>query len=339
MQKHFREETTIYKTINSVLGMTNLKMLGTECKMFKNKVDLIDIHNILDSQLSDIQYMAALLIMPINFDTAKYYIEIFQKIKYESWINHFKNKTQIDFDYKFGFVMKLIKACFICGIDLNEVQPIIDDFLKEEKGLTGAYFFMGCLMKKPLPELQPVITKNKRVDAISYYYAGLNRMLENNLIEAEKFLSYSLILSKFAKEIRGEIIHKLSLACYLNGTSYDLFISKINPEYRIKREHDDVWSERGCNAKYDEFTRLLEDMISKENIRRKIINMTILFSQIKISEISNKILLKDEETLKMLESMKNNMDIKYTIEGDIVKFQTMRLINEIEKEIKAISNS
>ena len=286
------EVVSLYSTVISMTKYSHLNMLGNAHMLYKSSLDSSDYDKILSLRLTIPQYLVALFLTPINQQSAKYYIQIFDQHIYNEWSMMLRKHISDSFEYEFGFIIKFIKASYLCGYSLESIENIVNELLKLDSRYAAAVFYIGCLAKKPLQELRPVITKNKRIDTLCFYYAGLNRMIGNNFADAKDFLNYALQISKCAKDMKKAIIHKLGLVSYLMGESYDLFISKISPKDRTQKCCDQVWSENGCNPSYDKFTLLFQDKITKENNRRKYIidNNVVKFKAMRLlNQIRNEI--------------------------------------------------
>ncbi|KAH0789588.1 hypothetical protein GPJ56_006474 [Histomonas meleagridis] len=331
-------QSNLQQALAKLKSPEDLLSLGTEIKLSKsgkfNKVFLsLDEKTI--KSLTPEQIMGLCILIPLP-QGAKLFLQIFGEfVLYKHIIS---KKTYKEYSTKIGLSMKYVRALAETDyIKDPEVPKIMKQLYEFDKVLyTTAYLYYLCQSKHPDNSVDPIVTGVGRVDVLNFYYSGINRLLLKEYSRAESDLIHSLLLSKHAKDVRQQIISKLSIASFLNHTSYEVFISRLKPKFRTIREKDPIWKLDSPIECKDKFLKIFAKELTIEHAIRVLVDAANTMTVVPLEQI--KALCGVEEIEPIINHLRKSGEINITIKDDIVSFAGVCINNKIEDEIKLLSS-
>ncbi|KAH0796028.1 hypothetical protein GPJ56_000096 [Histomonas meleagridis] len=284
--------------------------------------------------LGTLSVIELLLLLPLP-KAAKVYIDVFESSGF-SLFDDFK-----DTEMKFGLLIKYVKAYQEIDV-LEQATKFVKKYLEKDPVVfTGVLLFLLCLLKKPDPTIKPTISKFSRIDTLCFYYSGANKMLLKDFSGAEEDFCKALALSKRAKDIRPAVIQNLSLASYLNHRSWEVFIERIPPTHRPKRDNDEIWGYNSNLNNLSKFAENFKEELIIEHDFRVLLDLALTTTVVPLDYVISRI--KSASIEKVAEILKKKSSIKFEIvDNKNIMFSSVNCLDKIEKEIiqldKMLSN-
>ncbi|OHT01445.1 hypothetical protein TRFO_31775 [Tritrichomonas foetus] len=302
----------------------------------KTATDLFNIKQMKDLPIPSM--IALILIAPLKTVPGL----IFQYIE-NVYFQNLPTFVELHNDYKTGIVMRYVRAAVLCS---KGVETFKNGFLhqlqKENPGLYSApLLYLAAQIDNPMT-LNIRLTKNPRIDTLTTYYLGVNYIMLKNWDEAEKLLIKALALSKYCKDIRPSIIHKMSLASFLNKTPKSVFTNRIAPKNLLPGQSSKIW---GLDGNYDSdrvdfFYRAFAHEIRQEHIRRVIIDFAETTTRVLLTDLTTACgfgnTIKPNQIEEHVKALIKAGEIQASISKDFVEFESVSLQAHVETEMNNV---
>lgn len=247
-----------------------------------------------------------------------------------------ENLAKIPDNYQYCIAMKFAKVACICNKVPEAVQLEVYNHLLG----TNPTIYMPSLLYIHAQIKDPFTCpiqyrKDGRIDTITLYYLSLNHMLKDEFREAEFLLRKCYLLSKSCKDIRPSIIHKLSLASFLNRTPRDVFKLYIPEKHFPKGIAGDIWEPRLINtSQLDGFYQEFESKIVKESARRIILDYAETTSAISTKDLCKACGVKQNDLNKILDELAASGDLKFDKSADgVITFIALCCVKPVNDEL------
>jgi hypothetical protein len=224
--------------------------------------------------------------------------------------------------------------CAICGD--RAVDLYRDGVIQELHHKNGSVFQLPFLMLTAYAypvNINPVLTGYRRLDCITLYYSGVNKLLARKFDQADQDLIYSWELSKAAKDIRRDIISAMSLSALLSRKSWDIFISRLPKKHVPSAGYVfRIWSldepiGAGLSALYARFAGELQ----AEHGRRVLLDAATVARVIRLSDLRKLCGMPE------IEALVDRTELKVEIRDDLVYLTLPCLQPVIDREIAALA--
>lgn len=180
-------------------------------------------------------------------------------------------------------------------------------------------------------------TFDVRLDTIAYLYSGINKIMAGYYDSADEDLVHAWTLSKGAKDLRGDIIHYMSLSAYLSGKSIEVFHSRMARKY---------WPSKGLpyaiwniyeppTEKFVGVYSLVVGAINRMQTRRLIIDISKRVTSISVSDLQGMCQIKNIGDI--IATLVKEGEINATIEDNVVTMSPCQLAGKIERELFDVS--
>ena len=244
--------------------------------------------------------------------------------------------SKIPENYQYGIAMRYVKAAYLCnkGLEAINLEGFVSLYKSNPTLYTPPILFIHAQVKEPLtPQIQ--YRKDGRIDTITLYYLALNFMLKKDFQQAEFLLTKAFILSKSCKDVRPNIINKLSLASFLNRTPKEVFCNISPQKHFPKGISGSLWALKPIDpSQLDSYYREFEKDIVTESARRIILDYAETSTAVSSKDLAKACGIKPNELQRLLSELGKSGDLSCTITQDgNVQFTSIALMQPVNTEL------
>lgn len=291
------------------------------------------------SQLRPAGLIALIMVTPLQKAPLAVYNLVSNGIYSKTYIN--ENLVKIPEHYQFSVAMRFAYAACLCnkGQEALQLEGLNILYKNNPAIYTSPILYIHAQIKDPLILDIQYRKTSKRIDTMALYYLGLNYMLKKNYHEAEFLFMKSYLLSRTCKDIRPNIIHKLSLASFLNRTPHEVFLQTIPHKHQPTGFVGSLWSLKPIDvSKLDGYYHEFEKEIVFESARRIVIDFAETSTAISVKDLAKACNIKQTELKKVLDDLMKCGDLVFTTTQDgIVQFTSVNVVQSVQEELETVS--
>lgn len=318
------------KTIGDLIERSN----ETELKVFEGFYTDKFI-----SQLHPPGIVALIMVTPLQKASLAVYQLASSCIYSKPYINDHLPKLHDHF--QFSIAMRFACAACLCNKGAEALQLEGFNALYKSNPIIYApsLLYIHAQIKDPL--ILPIqYRKEGRIDTMALYYLGVNHMLKRNFQDAEFLFMKSYLLSKTCKDIRPSIIHKMSLASFLNRTPSEVFFRTIPRKHHPSGMVGSLWTLKPVDlGQLDGFYREFEKEIVSESARRIVLDFAESSTAISVKDLAKACSIKQTDLKKVLDNLSKLGDIQHTITQEgIINFESVAFVQPVNEELVNVQN-
>lgn len=291
------------------------------------------------SQLHPPGVIALIMITPLQKASSGVYSLASSCVYAKPFIND--PLTKLNEHFQFSVAMRFACAACLCNKGAEVLQHEgFNSMYKSNPVIYGPpLLYIHAQIKDPL--ILPIqYRKEGRIDTMALYYLGVNHMLKREFQEAEFLFMKSYLLSKTCKDIRPSIIHKLSLASFLNRTPSEVFFRTIPRKHHPNGMVGSLWTLKPVDlGRLDGFYHEFEKEIVIESARRIVLDFAETSTAISVKDLAKACNIKQTELKKILDNLSKFGDIQHTITQEgIINFESVAFVQPVNEELVNVQN-
>jgi hypothetical protein len=238
--------------------------------------------------------------------------------------------------------MRLIRAAvhFRRLHDLSKSQTIQQYYARFPETFQLPLLYLSAEMRNPIDLSPKQKRQNVRYDALVAYYAGVNKLLLRRPDAADGHFIDAWVLSRGAKDLRPEVLRRMSIAAFLAGKSKRVFFARF-PHTYITDAVSRIWSlESGYRARLSGaadpiITHLIAD-ICHEHAKRVIIDLCRSVAKLTVAQLDK---LVEGSGLPILAKLAEAGEVVYMIRKDVITLQQPLIGPRVAAELKALQDA
>jgi hypothetical protein len=238
-----------------------------------------------------------------------------------------------------AIAMKLIRAAvqFRWVRELGQKRVIQQLYSRHPETFQLPLLYLSAETRDPIDLSPKPKRQNVRYDALVAYYAGVNKLLLRRPEAADNYFIEAWILSKGAKDLRPEILRRMSLSAYLSGKAERVFLARFPRKYATNIVLR-VWSlqsgyrSRISGAGDPMFTHLLPELC-QEHAKRVIVDLCKSVVKLNMARLDK---LVEGAAITTLTKLASTGDVVYEISRDVVTLRQPLIGPRVAVELKAL---
>ena len=300
---------SVTQSINSIRTVHDIHRVTEWASELFDQFTPSNSANYLKMDFSPIQYVALILVIPVNYAPLE---------MYEACKKTFKVISQLDPKIQSGLMMRFSKCAFLTNKE-SECLVILESFSRIDPHIFLApYLYLAAISKQPV-DIIPPPNPYRRMFSFSLYYAGINQLLLGNYEKSFSLFLHCLHLP-CQEDLQQSTINGLSCASFLLHIPYVQFFALIPPKIELHQETLAIWkghksiSQQQYN--FSSIYRELWDKIYDERIRRNIIFFSKSISKMPLSKYKEFCGCYDEARIRKITDEVNDQKKAKIVIGD-----------------------
>jgi hypothetical protein len=239
--------------------------------------------------------------------------------------------------FRVTLAMKLIRAAVLFRRvrELSQMGLVQSLHKSSPQAFQLPLLYLAAEAREPV-DLNPILTRQHvRFDALTAYYAGINKLMLRKFEDADLHFRSAWTLSKGAKDIRREVVKRMSLSAFLSGKSFRVFQARVARKYTA--DNPDaliIWSlTTGFRSGIAALDRLFRDLLADiclEHSKRVIIDICLCMSNVPVAHLDKFV---EGTSLSILKTLKESGELDYEVAGNVVRLRNPSIARKVAAEL------
>jgi hypothetical protein len=240
--------------------------------------------------------------------------------------------------FRLTLSIRLVRCVILrrCPDDLL-ATGVLQILYEEDRFFQYPLLMLSAHCSAPLP-FDPVMTRDHRLNTISFYYGGWLKLFLRDFEGADWCFRRAWFLSRSGKSVRPSIVHGMSLSAFLARCSRAAFEARIPAKYLPRKgAARDVWNLDGIPI-YGwprEYERLRYE-ISREFTRRALLDLARSVTLLPIADAC--LICCADSPDSLIAVLFDQTELKAVIENDTIVLSEPALTPNVDREIELLSN-